>query len=132
MHPFLLALLLAVVPGGNLTRYVNPFTGTDEHGHTFPGAVAPFGMVQLSPDTRPQAGDWDGCSGYHYSDGVIYGFSHTHLSGTGCDDLCDILLMPGTEPSAFSHAREKASPGYYEVRNQIFSNNNRSLCYQKM
>ena len=115
MHPFLLALLLAVVPGGNLTRYVNPFTGTDEHGHTFPGAVAPFGMVQLSPDTRPQAGDWDGCSGYHYSDGVIYGFSHTHLSGTGCDDLCDILLMPGTEPSAFSHAREKASPGYYEV-----------------
>ena len=97
-------------------RYVNPFVGTDAHGHTFPGAVAPFGMVQLSPDTRPQAGDWDGCSGYHYSDGVIYGFSHTHLSGTGCDDLCDILLMPGDgSPSAFSHAREKASPGLYEV-----------------
>ena len=108
---FLLLALLA----SSLTQYVNPFVGTDEHGHTFPGAVAPFGMVQLSPDTRPQAGDWDGCSGYHYSDKVIYGFSHTHLSGTGCDDLCDILLLPGTKPSAFSHEREKASPGYYEV-----------------
>ena len=109
MH-LLAALLISFV------QFVNPFVGTDEHGHTFPGAVAPFGMVQLSPDTRPQAGDWDGCSGYHYSDGVIYGFSHTHLSGTGCDDLCDILLMPGNgTPSAFSHDREKASPGYYEV-----------------
>ena len=111
MRFFLLVLLTS-----SLTQYVNPFVGTDAHGHTFPGAVAPFGMVQLSPDTRPKAGDWDGCSGYHYSDGVIYGFSHTHLSGTGCDDLCDVLLMPGDgTPSAFSHAREKASPGYYEV-----------------
>ena len=113
-----LAALLSLVPAlaANRTDYVNPFVGTDEHGHTFPGAVAPFGMVQLSPDTRPQAGDWDGCSGYHYSDALIYGFSHTHLSGTGCDDLCDILLMPGPgEPSAFSHSREKAAPGYYEV-----------------
>ena len=106
---FLITLFLSLLP------YVNPLVGTDAHGHTFPGAVAPFGMVQLSPDTRPEAGDWDGCSGYHYSDGVIYGFSHTHLSGTGCDDWCDILLLPGTEPSAFSHEREKASPGYYEV-----------------
>ena len=106
----LLSLLLA-----SLVSYVNPFVGTDAHGHTFPGAVAPFGMVQLSPDTRPQAGDWDGCSGYHYSDSVIYGFSHTHLSGTGCDDWCDVLLLPGTQPSPFSHEREKASPGYYEV-----------------
>ena len=110
MRLFLLALIAS-----SLTQYVNPFVGTDEHGHTFPGAVAPFGMVQLSPDTRPKAGDWDGCSGYHYSDGVIYGFSHTHLSGTGCDDWCDVLLMPGTQPSAFSHTREKAAPGYYEV-----------------
>ena len=109
----MLSLLLATAL--SLTQYVNPFVGTDEHGHTFPGAVAPFGMVQLSPDNRPQAGDWDGCSGYHYSNNIIYGFSHTHLSGTGCDDLCDILLLPGTEPSAFSHEREKASPGYYEV-----------------
>ena len=108
MH-LLITLLLGLLP------YVNPFVGTDAHGHTFPGAVAPFGMMQLSPDTRPEAGDWDGCSGYHYSDGVIYGFSHTHLSGTGCDDWCDILLLPGTEPSPFSHAREKAAPGYYEV-----------------
>ena len=63
---------------------VNPFVGTGGHGHTFPGATAPFGMIQLSPDTRHEG--WDGCSGYHYSDSVIYGFSHTHLSGTGVPD----------------------------------------------
>ena len=108
-------LLLLALLASSLTQYVNPFVGTDAHGHTFPGAVAPFGMVQLSPDTRPDAGDWDGCSGYHYSDDVIYGFSHTHLSGTGCDDWCDVLLRPGTAPSTFSHEREKAAPGYYEV-----------------
>ncbi len=96
-------------------QYVNPFVGTDAHGHTFPGACAPFGMVQLSPDTRPKAGDWDGCSGYHYSDKVIYGFSHTHLSGTGCDDWCDVLITPGSGPSSFSHKREKAAPGFYQV-----------------
>ena len=105
---FLIALAL-------VTSYVNPFVGTDAHGHTFPGACAPFGMLQLSPDTRPRSGDWDGCSGYHYSDTLIYGFSHTHLSGTGCDDWCDILVTPGGRPSRFSHKREKASPGYYEV-----------------
>lgn len=110
----------------SLLGYVNPFVGTDWNGHTFPGAAYPFGMVQLSPDTRPRAGDWDGCSGYHYRDSVIYGFSHTHLSGTGCDDLCDILLMPAVGlnspdispddyKSGFSHSREKASPGFYEV-----------------
>ena len=106
---------LLLVLSSLLSSHVNPFVGTDAHGHTFPGAVAPFGMVQLSPDTRPRAGDWDGCSGYHYSDSVIYGFSHTHLSGTGCDDWCDVLLLPGTQPSTFSHAQEKAAPGYYEV-----------------
>ena len=105
----LISLLLALLP------FVNPFVGTDAHGHTFPGAVYPFGMIQLSPDTRPLAGDWDGCSGYHWSDSVIYGFSHTHLSGTGCDDWCDILVTPGCRPSRFSHASEKATPGYYEV-----------------
>ena len=105
----LATLLLSLLP------YVNPFVGTDGHGHTFPGAVYPFGMIQLSPDTRPNPGDWDGCSGYHYSDKLIYGFSHTHLSGTGCDDWCDILLVPGGKPSRFSHGREKASPGFYEV-----------------
>jgi putative alpha-1,2-mannosidase len=72
-------------------------------------------MVQLSPDTRPRSGDWDGCSGYHYSDSLIYGFSHTHLSGTGCDDWCDILVTPGNGPSRFSHSREQAAPGYYQV-----------------
>src|ERR1700733_12544843 len=73
------------------TKLVDPFIGTGGHGHTYPGAVVPFGMVQLSPDTRLEG--WDGCSGYHYSDSVIYGFSHTHLSGTGCSDWGDILLM---------------------------------------
>lgn len=106
--------------------YVNPMVGTDFTGHTFPGAVWPFGMVQLSPDTRPRSGDWDGCSGYHYSDSLIYGFSHTHLSGTGCDDLCDVLVMPvrnydsetlerNAYASPFSHSRETASAGFYAV-----------------
>lgn len=104
------------------TKLVNPFIGTGGHGHTFPGATMPFGMMQLSPDTR--MADWDGSSGYHYSDSVIYGFSHTHLSGTGIPDYCDILMMPFSGPvkwkkedyrSPFSHKNEKAFPGYYEV-----------------
>jgi predicted alpha-1,2-mannosidase len=109
--------------------YVNPMIGTSGHGHTFPGATRPFGMVQLSPDTYTKGWDW--CSGYHYSDSSIMGFSHTHLSGTGRGDLLDILLMPTTgklqtEPgsrenpdegyrSRFSHSDEQASPGYYSV-----------------
>lgn len=96
--------------------YVNPFVGTDGHGHTFPAAVHPFGMVQAGPDTR--LGGWDGCSGYHYSDSLILGFTHTHLSGTGCLDWGDILLMPvkgETVESRFSHSRESASPGFYSV-----------------
>ena len=75
-----------------VTQYVNPFIGTGGHGHTFPGATSPFGMVQLSPDSRLNG--WDGCGGYHYSDSIIYGFSHTHLSGTGVSDYGDVLLMP--------------------------------------
>jgi len=75
-----------------LPDYVNPFIGTGGHGHTFPGASVPFGMVQLSPDTRLDG--WDGCSAYHGSDTVVYGFSHTHLNGTGCSDYGDILFMP--------------------------------------
>lgn len=108
--------------------YVNPFIGTGGHGHTFPGATVPFGMVQLSPDTRLEG--WDGCSGYHYSDEYIYGFSHTHLSGTGVPDYCDILLMPfngeinlnngyDEKPgyrSAFKHGDEQAEAGYYKVK----------------
>lgn len=107
------------------TQYVNPFIGTGGHGHTFPGATVPFGMVQLSPDTRID-GSWDGCSGYHYSDNKIYGFSHTHLSGTGCSDYGDIMLMPQTvytkviSPkfygTTFKHENEKAEAGYYEVK----------------
>jgi predicted alpha-1,2-mannosidase len=102
----------------DLTRYVNPFIGTGGHGHTFPGAIVPFGMVQLSPDTRLTG--WDGCSGYHYSDSAIYGFSHTHLSGTGISDYGDILLMPtldgNSQPARFQHKNEAASPGYYSVK----------------
>jgi len=106
---------------------VNPFIGTGGHGHTFPGACVPNGLVQLSPDTRPDGYmDWDGCGGYHYSDSVIYGFSHTHLSGTGVADLCDVLISPvaGTGGMAFdgsatrarfSHSSEEASAGYYKV-----------------
>jgi predicted alpha-1,2-mannosidase len=104
---------------------VNPFIGTGGHGHTFPGACVPNGMVQLSPDTRPDGYmDWDGCGGYHYSDSVIYGFSHTHLSGTGVADLCDVLLMPMSgsfsfEPhvyrSSFRKETENAHAGYYTV-----------------
>lgn len=93
---------------------VDPFIGTGFHGHTYPGATAPFGGVQLSPDTR--RGNWDACAGYHYSDSTLMGFSHTHLSGTGCIDLGDILFRPFPgETTRFSHADEKASPGYYAV-----------------
>ena len=109
---------------------VNPFIGTGGHGHTFPGACVPNGLVQLSPDTRTDGMmDWDGCGGYHYSDSVIHGFSHTHLSGTGVADLCDVLLMPMDHnpepkefigatnpwPSHFSHTNESAHAGYYRV-----------------
>ena len=116
----LAACFSAAAYGGDFTKYVNPFIGTDGHGHTFPGATTPFGMVQLSPDTRVEG--WDACGGYHYSDSIILGFSHTHLSGTGIADYGDILILPldgnilskGTR-SHFSHARESASPGYYRV-----------------
>ncbi|MCS3871026.1 putative alpha-1,2-mannosidase [Chryseobacterium ginsenosidimutans] len=108
----------------NYSQYVNPFIGTGGHGHTFPGAIVPFGMVQLSPDTRID-GSWDGCSGYHYSDSVIYGFSHTHLNGTGVSDYGDIMLMPTMGnpslnskdySSKFSHKNEKATAGFYSVK----------------
>jgi putative alpha-1,2-mannosidase len=126
----LLLSLGASAQSKDYTRYVNPFIGTGGHGHTFPGATMPFGMVQLSPDTRID--NWDGSSGYHYSDDVIYGFSHTHLSGTGIPDYCDILFMPmlgkpvfeakagekdvNGYASKFSHTNEKAEPGYYSVK----------------
>lgn len=111
------------------TDFVNPFIGTGGHGHTFPGVVVPNGMIQPSPDTRIY--QWDACSGYYHEDTSINGFSHTHLSGTGCGDYGDVLIMPtvgkqeyhamGTESqqmayaSAFSHENEVAEPGYYSV-----------------
>ena len=107
----------------NFTQYVDPFIGTGGHGHTYPGATLPHGMVQLSPDTRLDG--WDGCGGYHYSDNYIYGFTHTHLSGTGVSDYGDILLMPmngvpspdnKVYGSKFSHSNEKASAGFYSVK----------------
>ncbi len=106
----------------SLTKLVNPFVGTAKNGHTYPGASLPFGMVQLSPDTRTEG--WDACSGYHYSDSTILGFSHTHLSGTGVADYGDILVMPRIGKlefhdaihANFNHSEESASPGYYRVR----------------
>jgi predicted alpha-1,2-mannosidase len=122
--------LSTVIAQRNLARFVNPFVGTARNGHTYPGATVPFGMVQLSPDTRTEG--WDACSGYHYSDSSILGFSHLHLSGTGVADYGDILMIPTVGPlrvvqgdpvrgipgywSRFRHADEAASPGYYRVR----------------
>jgi len=120
----LLAGLAAAAPAP--VNEALPLVGTDAHGHAYPGATVPFGMVQLSPDTPLQG--WDGCSGYHYSDSAIVGFSHTHLSGTGCGCLGDVMLMPTVGKvyldagspgqgysSTFSHAQEHATPGYYSV-----------------
>ena len=127
-------VLLAVVlfcacDKDTLTSYVNPLVGTDGHGHTFPGAIVPFGQIQPGPDTRLEG--WDGCSAYHYSDDTIFGFSHTHLSGTGCEDYGDVLLMPVDQNEMrdlhfsatmrdgykhhFSHKNETAEAGYYKV-----------------
>ncbi|EJG02669.1 GH92 family glycosyl hydrolase [Flavobacterium sp. F52] len=130
--PILLLFLLsssikvAAQKAKNITQYVNPFIGTGGHGHTFPGAVVPFGMVQLSPDTRTQG--WDACSGYYTEDTSILGFSHRHLSGTGMTDFADILFTPFSGklqlengslkeyyPLNFSHKNEKASAGFYTV-----------------
>lgn len=123
----LFVFLSSSIGAQTLSDHVNPFIGTGGHGHTYPGASAPFGMVQLSPDTRLDG--WDGCGGYHFSDSVIYGFTHTHLSGTGVSDYGDLLIMPFTGEdvwdngssggrgykSVFSHLIESASPGYYSV-----------------
>ncbi len=127
------SLLCLVLVGCNkqfqTINYVDPLIGTGGHGHTYPGPALPFGMVQLGPDTRLTG--WDACSGYHYSDSIIYGFSHTHLSGTGVSDYGDVLLMPTVGPviinqgqagvsdqgysSKFSKDTEKVSAGFYEV-----------------
>jgi predicted alpha-1,2-mannosidase len=114
----------------SLTQYVDPYIGTGFHGHVFLGANVPFGAVQLGPVNRSEGWDW--CSGYHYSDSTIVGFSHTHLSGTGIGDLGDVAVMPTTGEvrvvkgtpknpqkgfiSLFSHKEESVRPGYYSVR----------------
>ena len=114
----------------NLTRYVDPLIGSGGHGHVFVGASVPFGAVQLGPNNIYKGWDW--CSGYHYSDSLIIGFSHLHLSGTGIGDLADVLFMPiageikidkGRQEyphngflSTFSHKNETTKPGYYAVK----------------
>lgn len=142
----LLSIVLGIIPAANgqkpiqkLTSFVNPFIGTGGHGHTFPGPVMPFGACQLGPDTRLSG--WDGCSGYHYSDSVIYGFSHTHLSGTGCSDYGDILLMPTTDEvsmkdydyaSGFSHTNETAGAGRYSVKLDKWQIDVKLTCTQRV
>ncbi|PQV50229.1 putative alpha-1,2-mannosidase [Jejuia pallidilutea] len=112
-----------------LTKYVNPFIGTGGHGHTYPGATVPFGMLQVTPVNGISGWDW--CSGYHYSDSIAVGFSHLALSGTGIGDLADIIFMPVNKEvnivkmpksrdsldykSLYNHKNENASPGYYQV-----------------
>jgi len=105
-----------------LSHQVDPFIGTGGHGHTYPGATVPFGMVQLSPDTRLEG--WDGCGGFHFTDDVVYGFSHTHLQGTGVSDYGDVLMMPAVGPmdtgqvwreryrDRFVQGSQKAHAGY--------------------
>lgn len=120
----LAAFILSVncISAQNLTRWVNPFIGTGAvqsslSGNNYPGATVPFGMVQLSPDTR-EAPDWAQASGYDYNDSIIYGFSHTRLSGTGASDFIDILLFPtisDKRKSTFTHQHEQSRPGYYQV-----------------
>ncbi|MBN2279093.1 MAG: GH92 family glycosyl hydrolase [Candidatus Marinimicrobia bacterium] len=125
---------------------VDPFIGTDGHGHTFPGATLPFGMVQLSPSNDFKGWDW--CSGYHYSDSVLKGFAHTHISGPGLAGLGDILLMPtvgkilskaGTEEhpetgyrSRFSHENESAYPGFYQVLLEDYQVNVELTCTERV
>ena len=114
---FLILASATTALAGNLTKLVNPYIGSGGHGHVFVGANVPFGMVQLGP-TQPTRG-WDWCSGYHYSDNVIIGFGHTHLSGTGIGDLGDIALLPVSDKKqavlSFSHDNETVRPGYYAV-----------------
>jgi predicted alpha-1,2-mannosidase len=122
---FLFSMIFAG-SGQRLVDFVNPFIGTGGHGHTYPAATLPFGMVQVGPDNGSQGWDWS--SGYHYSDTVIAGFSHTHLSGTGVGDLSDISVLPmvgtpdtGRVTSNFSHKEERASPGFYGVKLRKFN-----------
>jgi len=129
MRPYKLILAVLLLTNCALAQtkkdynaFVNPFIGTGGHGHTYPGPALPFGMIQPGPDTRLDG--WDGCSGYHYTDSLLYGFSQTHLSGTGIEDYCDFLFMPTVGKPQFSNKQyassfqkknEKASPGYYST-----------------
>ena len=118
---FFLVVLFSVINAfsqEDYTQYVDPKIGTGGHGHVFLGANVPFGFVQLGPTQHTQGWDW--CSGYHASDSVLTGFSHTHLSGTGCGDLGDVLFLPVKDNTMrevkFSHAEETCRPGYFSQR----------------
>ena len=127
MAALAVGISVTLCTGASPVDYAKPLIGTGDPGHTFPGATVPFGMVQVSPDTRD--GTWQGCSGYVYADDSLLGFSHNHLSGTGCPDLGNILLLPTVgelklEPgkklgegyrTRFSHDQETAHPGFYSV-----------------
>ena len=135
MHPFastcaaLAAITVAACSGTDYTVKVDPYIGSGGHGHVFVGANVPNGMIQAGPQNIHKGWDW--CSGYHYSDSIVIGFTHTHLSGTGCADLGDILLMPytgevrtgrgeqgdisGSCSSYYSHDNETVRPGYYAL-----------------
>jgi predicted alpha-1,2-mannosidase len=116
-----LFFLLIFQNGFSQAEHVDPFIGTGGHGHTHPSATMPFGLVQLGPDTRKTG--WDGCSGYHFTDSLLHGFSHTHLSGTGVSDYSDILFKPITDYKrahpdsliSFKKTNESAGAGYYSV-----------------
>ena len=114
----LLGLALACTPAKEPADWVDPFIGTGGIAHCFPGATTPFGMVQLSPDTKNTG--WDGCSGYRDCDSTILGFSHTHLSGTGQTDFGDFMITPVQGKISFAKEDETASPGYYSVRTKDF------------
>jgi putative alpha-1,2-mannosidase len=138
MNKILLSLLVAILMVAvsctqketaetDYTQFVDPYIGSDYHGHVFVGANVPFGMVQLGPNNKTQGWDW--CSGYHYSDSILIGFAHTHLSGTGIGDLGDIVFMPVSDAydpevdadsaynwkSTYSHDKETVEPGFYSL-----------------
>ena len=114
----LLAVAVSCTPAKEPAAWVDPFIGTGGIAHCFPGATTPFGMVQLSPDTKNTG--WDGCSGYRDCDSTIMGFSHTHLSGTGQTDFGDFLITPVLDKISFAKEDETASPGYYSVKTDDF------------
>ena len=129
LYTFLILLMIQQGMAQNYLRYVDPYIGSGGHGHVFVGASVPFGTIQVGPQNIFKGWDW--CSGYHYSDSIVIGFSHTHLSGTGCTDLGDLQMMPFTGQvrtkrgeqndisnscaSYYKHENETVAPDYYAL-----------------